>query len=672
MKLSGLRLLRLVAGLTLLASLAPALGARELLPVETFFDDNSIRQMALSPDGNKIAMIAPNNGRYSIALLDTTNGKTSVVVHFSDENIRSVFWKGNDRLLFTSNVEGHEVPLLASTDLQGKTVKRILESRRRRDDFSLFFGSLEDTFPKSDDHILILGYTSESEPSRIAPSVPRNTTPNIYQVNVETAKRLQLTVLERGSSDHFFDGEGNLRLASFYEGSKRFLRSRTANGQPWHTLRELDPLAPALKVEALSLDGKTAYVISYAEHDRGVLREMDPETGALGRVLFDPPAGEIQDLLFSRDRSRLVAVRWEDAKEHIHWFDEKWRALQAGLEQGFKGYEVAITSVSLDEKRFLFRVHSDRTPGLYYLGDLRGKGLQVQPLSAVRPAIKADQMRPMEIVNYTARDGLPIQGYLTRPAGSDGKRVPLIVLPHGGPWARDSWGYNGQVQFLASRGYAVLQMNFRSSSGYGRAFMDAGDREWGAKMQDDITDGVKWAVDQGIADPARIGIMGGSYGGYATLAGVTTTPELYQFGINIVGVADLKYITRYDVRTNPISRAAYVKMVGEGDEFLRSRSPVNFIANVRVPTFHAYGRNDPRVEIEQWQELEAQLKKHGKPYEILLEESEGHGFEKAEAAIKLYKAIDAFLARHLPADGRKAEAKPGDVRVVEMPAKPGA
>ncbi len=669
MNLPGLRLPRLAAGLTLLASLVLHLDAAELLPVETFFDDNSIRQMALSPDGNKIAMIAPNNGRYSIALLDTTTGKTGVVVHFSDENIRSVFWKGNDRLLFTSNVEGHEVPLLASTDLQGKSVKRILESRRRRDDFSLFFGSLEDSFPKSDDHILILGYTSESEPSRIAPSMPRNPTPNIYQVNVKTAKRLQLTVLEQGSDNHLFDGDGNLRIAVFYEGSKMFLRSRSANGQPWHTLRELDPLAPALDVRSLSLDGKTAYVISYAEHDRGVLREMDPETGALGRVLFDPPAGEIQNLIFSRDRSRLLGVTWEDAKDHIHWFDEKWRSLQAGLEQGFKGYEVAITSVSLDEKRFLFRVYSDRTPGLYYLADLRGKGLQVQPLSAARPAIKAEQMRPMEVVNFTARDGLPIQGYLTRPAGADGKRVPLIVLPHGGPWARDSWGYDPEVQFLANRGYAVLQLNFRSSTGYGRAFVDAGDREWGAKMQNDITDGVQWTIDQGIADPERIGIMGGSYGGYATLAGVAYTPELYKFGINIVGVADLKYITRYDVRTNPISRAVYVKKVGEGDEFLRSRSPVNFVSAIRVPTFHAYGRNDPRVEIEQWQQLEGQLKKHGKPYEILLEESEGHGFEKAEAAIKLYKAIDGFLARSMPTEVNRGVVRPGELRVMEMPAK---
>lgn len=644
-----MKLPRLLLALSCTATAVAAL-ATERLPVETFFDDNSIRQMALSPDGNKIAMIAPNNGRYSIAVLDTTTGKSSVVIHFKDENIRSVRWKGDDRLLFTSAVEGHEVPLLASTDLQGKSIKRILESRRRRDDFSLFFGNVEDWFPASDEHILIRGFTGESDGARIAPSIPANTPPNIYRVDINTGKRLLLTSLEVGSSDGSYDDKGNLRLDLRYEGSKLFLYSRPANGAAWRRLRELNPLAPELTVGSLTRDGGTAYVIDYTVHDRGVMRTMDTETGALGAVIFDPPAGEIGGPIFDRDRNRLLGITWESDKRRVHWIDEKWKALVAALEAGFKGYEVTITQIARDEKRFLFVVHNDRTPGTYYLGDLRGKGLQVQALSAVQPAIKAEQMRPMEIISYQARDGLMIEGYLTRPANPSNKKLPLIVLPHGGPWARDSWGFEPEVQFLANRGYAVLQMNFRASEGYGRAFVDAGDREWAAKMQDDITDGVKWAIAQGIADPDRIGIMGGSYGGFATLAGVTMTPELYKVGINIVGVAELKLITRYDLRTNPISRAIYSKRVGEGEAFLAERSPLTHVANIRVPTFHAYGRNDPRVEFKHWQVLEAALKKHGKTYEVHVEEAEGHGFEKAEAAIKLYKSIDAFLAKYMPAD----------------------
>lgn len=624
--------------------------ATERLPVEAFFDDNSIRQMALSPDGNKIAMIAPNNGRYSIAVLDTTTGKSSVVVHFKDENIRFVSWKGDDRLLFTSAVEGHEVPLVATTDLQGKSIKRILESRRRRDDFSLFFGGMEDPFPASDEHILIAGFTGEPDGARIAPSIPMNIAPNIYRVDINTGKRLLLTSLERGSGRRYFDDAGNLRLETRTEGVKEFIYSRASNGTAWRVLREINPHAPELAIFALTRDGSSAYVMDYSTHDRGVLRTMNPDTGALGPVLFDPPAGEVDGLIFNRDRTRLLGIAWESDKGRIEWLDEKWKTLTATLKAGFKDQSVSIVQISRDEKRFLFSVYSDRNPGIYYLGDLRGKGLQVQPITAVRPALKAEQMRPMEVINYTARDGLKIEGYLTRPANPENKKLPLIVLPHGGPWARDSWGFDGEVQFLANRGYAVLQMNFRSSTGYGRAFMDAGDREWGAKMQNDITDGVKWAVAQGIADPARVGIMGASYGGYAALAGVTFTPELYRVGINYVGVADLKLITRYDMQMGPISRAFFSKRVGEGVEFLKSRSPLFSVANIRVPTLHAYGRNDPRVEFSHWQALESELKKHGKTYEVHIEEAEGHGFEKAEVAIKFYKAVDAFLARYMPAD----------------------
>jgi dipeptidyl aminopeptidase/acylaminoacyl peptidase len=632
--------------------LFPALGfaAVPILPVETFFDDSSIRQMALSPDGSKIAMIAPNDGRYALALLDTTSGKTSVVVRFNDENIRSVFWKGDDRLLFTSAVEGHEIPLLASTDLQGKTVRRILESRRRRDDFSLFFGNMVDRFPASDDHILIMGYTGESDPARIAPSLPRNPTPYIYKVNVETAKRLQVTPLERGFSGGHYDREGNLRLGVFTEGSEMFLRARARNGEVWRTLRKVDPFEPEVRVLNLSPDGETAYVVDYTVHDRGVLRTMNSETGALGPIVFDPPAGEIERLIFSDDRTRLLGIVYESDKKRVHWADAKWKSLVAALEQGFKGFEIAISSISRDEKRFLFLAYSDRNPGIYHLGDLRGTGLQVQVISAVRPAIKSENMRPMEIVEINARDGLQLQGYLTRPDAPADQRVPLILLPHGGPWARDSWGYDPQTQFLANRGYAVLQVNFRGSSGYGRAFLNAGNQEWGRTMQHDLSDSVKWAVAHGIADPERIGIMGASYGGYATLAGVTFNPELYRVGINIVGVADLRLITRYDLGGSFLAKRNFERRVGSGEAFLSERSPVDHIANVRVPTFHAYGRNDPRVEIEHWNGLEAQLKKHGKTYQIHLEQDEGHGFEKAKAAIKLYKSIDAFLAKYLPAD----------------------
>jgi dipeptidyl aminopeptidase/acylaminoacyl peptidase len=257
-------------------------------------------------------------------------------------------------------------------------------------------------------------------------------------------------------------------------------------------------------------------------------------------------------------------------------------------------------------------------------------------------------MRP---ITYTARDGLELHGYLTLPAGAEGKPVPLIMHPHGGPFGvRDNWGYDPEVQFLASRGYAVLQVNYRGSGGYGREFVNKGRYQWGRAMQDDLTDGVKWAIAQGIADPKHIAIYGASYGGYATLAGITMTPELYCCAINYVGAADLTitFKNRGDDAFMTDRDFSYQKeWVGKTKEYLDETSPVNFVERIRVPSLHAYGRNDPRVKIDHWKRLEAQLKKYNKPYVAIVEENQGHGFRNEHASENFYGAMEKFLAENL-------------------------
>lgn len=662
---------RFLVSLAALAAAVPASPAEPpLVPLSAFFDGQSIRQMALSPDGNKIAMIAPNKGRYSIALLDTSNGKVSVVVHFSDENIDSVFWKGNDRILFTSRVAGHEIPLLASTDLAGKSVRRILESRRTRDDFSIFFGNLVDRFPASEDHILITGYTRETDGRKVAPSIPRNVTPSVYRVHVETGVRTPVVALDRGVEAGFFSPDAQQRLTRVVEGKEVAFRIRDRNDRPFHTVRAFDPLDVRWEVTGLLADGRTALLLDFTTQDRGVLRTLDVDDGRLSDPLFAPPSGEIDRVMISPTRDRVLGAVVEAERRSNVWFDARWKAVMESLEAGFPQHRLTVTSISDDEKRFIFVASSDVDPGTYYLADLRGAGLRVQPVNAVRPAIKPAEMSPMEPIAFKARDGLPLHGYLTRPGGQSGPSTPLLVMPHGGPWARDSWGFNPEVQFLANRGYAVLQVNFRASTGYGRSFVDAGDREWGGKMQDDLSDAVAWVLAQGWADPARVGIIGASYGGYAALAGVTMTPELYQVGINYVGVSDLRLITRYDLGRSAYTKAEFGKRVGSDPEFLAARSPVEHVGRIRVPTLHAYGRNDPRVEFNHWEVLEAALKRHNKAYEILIEEAEGHGFAKEETSSRWYGAVEAFLARHMPSDRLKGGVRVGPSTVLEMPATP--
>jgi dipeptidyl aminopeptidase/acylaminoacyl peptidase len=639
------------------------------LPIELFFDDQSIRQAVVSPDGSMVAMIAPNNGRYSIAVLDTKDGKLSVPAHFKDENINSVFWKGNDRLLFTSSIDGHEIPLLASIDLLGKGYKRILEPRRTKDDFSLFFGNLLDRYPTSDEHILITGYTSESDARKINPSGARNLTPTVYKVNVKTGRRAQVVGLDRDYSGGWFDPAGNQRLSTRTEGKTLSFLTRTRNDHPWQVLKTFDVTDVRWDIQGLLADGHTAYLVDSTTEDRGVLRSLDLDTGHLSEPLFAPPEGEIVRVTFSPKRDRLLAVTYEGEKTHTRWFDARWQGIANAIEGQNPQHGVSIVSISDDEKRFIFRVYSDHDPGQYMLGDLKGPGLRVQLITAVRPAVKPATMSPMTPVKFAARDGLEIHGYLTKPVGVADRSSPLLIMPHGGPFGiRDSWGYNPEVQFFANRGYAVFQVNYRGSGGYGRAFEHAGYQEWGGKMQDDLTDAVKWAVAQGLADPERIGIIGASYGGYAALAGVAMTPELYKVGVNYVGVSDLRLITRYDLRTDAASLAYFSKAVGRDPALLSARSPVDHVENIRVPTLHAYGRNDPRVEFSHWEVLEKALKKHGKTYEILIENREGHGFAKQETAFKYYGAVEAFLAKYLPA-ARGDTVNLGALKVLELPAK---
>ena len=243
----------------------------------------------------------------------------------------------------------------------------------------------------------------------------------------------------------------------------------------------------------------------------------------------------------------------------------------------------------------------------------------------------------------------------------------MVVLSHGGPWARDTWGFDGEVQFLASRGYAVLQPNYRGSGGYGLKFLKAGQGEWGGKMQDDLTDAVQWAIAQGIADPDRVAIVGASYGGYAALAGVTFTPELYCCGINYVGVSDLLILNRHAVEGDRGTQLYFEKWVGSEARSMHARSPVNFVERIQVPTLHAYGENDPRVDIDNWTRLRAKLDKLAKPYQFLRVDSEGHGFRKEENRIRFYKEVDVFLATNLRDHPGRVKILP--TKVLELPAK---
>jgi len=371
---------------------------------------------------------------------------------------------------------------------------------------------------------------------------------------------------------------------------------------------------------------------------------IDPATGKEVQTLFAHPEVDVGGAGWSRLRKVLTSVGYTTDKSHRHFFDDKIRKIYATLQKQLPGYEVALTSIDKAEEQFVVRTYSDKSRGAYYLFNAKTGALK--KWRELSPWLNEQEMADMRPISYKSRDGLTIHGYLTLPKGKEARNLPVIVNPHGGPWVRDTWGFNSEVQLLANRGFAVLQMNYRGSTGYGRAFWEAGFKQWGRKMQDDITDGVEWLIKQGIADSKRVAIYGGSYGGYAVLAGLAFTPEVYACGIDYVGVSNIftlmKTIPPY---WKPLLAEFYEK-VGhpeKDEELLRSVSPVFHADKIKAPLFIVQGARDPRVNKAESDQMVAALAARGIKVEYMVKDNEGHGFRNEENRFEFYEAMEKFL-----------------------------
>lgn len=375
---------------------------------------------------------------------------------------------------------------------------------------------------------------------------------------------------------------------------------------------------------------------------------VDPDTGKELQTLYTRDDVDVEGLSYSRKRKVITAAFFVTWKHEFRFFDPVSKQRYQRIRKSLGDEQIFYTGYDKNEDLFTVLATSDKSRGHYYLYDALKDRLTF--LADVSPWLKSDQLASMKPVQYRSRDGLTIHGYLTLPRGSDGKALPVVVNPHGGPWARDEWGFNPEVQFLANRGYAVFQMNYRGSTGYGKTFFTSSFKQWGRKMQDDITDGVHWLISQGIADPGRICIYGGSYGGYATLAGVTFTPDLYACAVDYVGVSNLFTFMN---TIPPYWKTELTKlhaMVGDPDKdqaLLRAASPVFHVDRIKAPLFVAQGAEDPRVNIDESNQIVDALRKRGVSVEYMVKQNEGHGFHNQENRFDFYAAMDRFLKAHL-------------------------
>ena len=599
-----------------------------LIPMEDFFRNPEKSSFRISPDGNHIAYMKPWETRMNVFVLDIANSDERRLTSSKERSIYGFLWLGNNRIGYVKDDGGDENMHFYAVNIDGSNEIDLTP-------FENVKATIVDDLDDDPEHV-ILGLNKRNEQIF-----------DPYRVNVNTGQMEMIAENPGNISGWMTDHDGKLRIATTSDGVNTSLLYRDS---------ELDPFKPILTTDFkegvsplfFTFDNKNLYVASNRGRDKTAIYEFNIEKASEGNLIFEHEEVDVSSLTFSKKRKVLTGVSYTVAKTKRVFFDDWRQNIQDMLELKLPGYEVGITSLSDDETRAIVVTYSDKSRGTYYIYDVDDEKLT--ELGKISPWLNEYQMADMQPIKYTSRDGLTIHGYLTIPKGSSGKNLPVVVNPHGGPWARDSWGYNSQVQFLANRGFAVFQMNFRGSTGYGRKFWEISFKEWGKSMQDDITDGVKWLIEQGIADPDRIAIYGASYGGYATLAGLTFTPDLYACGVDYVGVSNIFTLLETLPPYWELGRQMMYEMIGNPEtekELLEAASPIFHVDSIRVPLFVAQGANDPRVKQAESDQIVEALRARGVEVPYMLKEDEGHGFYNEENQFDFYREMEQFLMKHI-------------------------
>ena len=618
----------------LAAVLAPAIGVQAelppLIPLETFFGNPDKASPKISPDGKRLAYIAPDKGVLNVWLRTVGKNDDRVITKDRDRGIRHYFWaQNNQQVIYIQDKGGDE----------NWHVYAVNFDTGQERDLTPFDGvqarvlAVDPKFPNE----ILVGINNRNVQLH-----------DVHRVNLLTGKLTLEAKNDQGFVSWLADHQFKIRGAVKFNptgGSTLLVRDNPDSA--WRTLIEWGPQdALSSNPTGFTPDGKGLYIISSAGANTSELREIDLASGK-EKTLASDPMYDVTGIFEHPIKHTIQAVSF--LKERKEWtvLDPSIRADFAAI-QGIRRGDFSIINRDHADRTWLIYFDTDDGPVRYYAYDRNTK--KGTFLFTNRKQLEGLTLAKMEPIQLKARDGLTLHGYLTTPPGIPAKNLPMVLNVHGGPWARDKWGYDGVAQWLANRGYAVLQINFRGSSGYGKDFLNAANREWGGKMHDDLIDGVEWAVGKGIADRKRIAIFGGSYGGYATLVGLTFTPEVFACGVDIVGPSNLitlmQTIPPYWKPIEPIFWDRVGHPVKDA-EFLTSRSPLFRVDQITKPLLIAQGKNDPRVKVSESLQIVAAMKKAGKPVEYVEYPDEGHGFRKPENRLDFYAKADKFLARHL-------------------------
>jgi dipeptidyl aminopeptidase/acylaminoacyl peptidase len=643
--------------LFLLAALASTLAAQALIDREVLFGNPEITGAQVSPDGKYLAFIKPWKSTRNLWVKATEEPFTNARLLTTETKRPIGTWSwspGGTYIAYVKDHDGDENFSVYSVDASAAAPTGA-DAPSSRDLTGLKGVRVQLlSAPKSDAGILYIGLNDRDKAWH-----------DLYRLSIATGERTLIRKNTERISGWIFDLNGKLRIATRVadNGDQEVLRVDANGFAKIYSCNVFEECAPV----RFHKDSKRVYMKTNKGDDVDLLALvlLDPETGAVENVESDPlKRADFGTALFSEATGELIATSYQDERTRRYFKDKVAEADYKWLEEKLPGKEISVSSRTDDERVWLVTASGDTEPGETYLFDRKSRRLTAQ--YRMREKLPREALAPMMTVQYPSSDGLEISGYLTLPRGSSGKGLPTIVVPHGGPWSRDNWGYNPLAQFFANRGYAVLMPNFRGSTGYGKKFLNAGNGEWGRKMQDDVTWGVKQLVAFGITDPKRVAIMGGSYGGFSALAGITLNPDLYRAAIDVSGPSNLMtLLNAIPAYWEAQRKIMYTRMADpgttEGKAWLKERSPLSAAAKIKTPVLVVQGARDPRVNRVEAEQIVMALRESEVPVEYLLAPDEGHGFLRAVNNMAMFMAAEKFLAAQL--GGRYQEG--GSAEVVQ-------
>ena len=659
--------------LLIVALAAPAWSqSPPIIDRELFFGDPEIAGAQISPDGAFIAFIKPLKGTRNVWVKKTAEpfANAKPVTADTKRPIPGYFWSRDGKyILFVQDKAGDENYNVyavnpAETPAAGQdvpTARNLTDAKGIR----AFIYAV----PRSEPDAIYVGLNDRDQAWH-----------DLYKVKISTGERTLVRKNTERITAYFFDLKDQLRLAtrSAENGDTEVLRVDGDKFTKVYSCNVFESCGPV----RYHKDGERVYFQTNkgADVDLVRLELWNPTTGKEELIESDPLKHvDFGNAIFSEVSDDLVATTYDDERQRIYWKDKTFEADYKYLQKQLPGKEVGFASSTKDEKLYLISASADTDPGSTYLYDRTTRKLTLQ--YQLYEKLNRSYLASVKAIRYPSSDGLEIPAYLTLPKGMEAKNLPAVIVPHGGPWYRDSWGYDPFAQFLANRGYAVLQPNFRGSTGYGKKFIDAGNKQWGDKMQDDVTWGAKYLIAQGIADPKRVGIMGGSYGGYATLAGVTFTPDVYAAAVSIVGPSNLITLLESIPPYWEQIRKLFHERMGdpntpEGKAQLLRQSPLTSAAKIKTPLLVIQGANDPRVNKRESDQIVIALRDRGFPVEYMVAPDEGHGFARPVNNMAMFASAEKFLAKYLggryqetmtPEVTQRLQEINVDVKTVTMP-----